>query len=819
VVSDAALAYVAAIAIGLIAFSPLAEQIPHRSALRFLAIMPLLWSALRCGPRDTATVSLVLSCFAIWGTLSSGGPFVGATLNESFLLLITFMISAAVPSLALSADVAIRRRVEASLRKQAQELHAMFSQAVVGMAQADPSGRFTLVNDRFCDIVQRSPDELLRQGIQDLTDPDDLSHMRDLLDYAVRTGESFVVENRYMLPDGSRVWVQNQVSVILDADGTVRHLLAMAEDVTARLRAEEQLRRAHDDLERAVHERTAALREANDILLSEIEQRKHLEAVLKRDIAERRKAQAALLESEQRFRLFIEGVTDYAIYMLNPEGFISNWNTGAQRVHQYTAAQIVGQHFSRFYPEEEQQQGEPARALQVAAYEGKYVAEGSRVRRNESVFWASTVIEAIRDEVGRLVGYAVITRDITERQEAEKALGRAQEQLAQSQKMEALGQLTGSIAHDFNNLLMIMSGHAQILRRRLSDPKLLQAVEAIHSAASRGESLTRQLLAFSRRQPLSPVVVDMKERIEAVRDMLVGSLRGNIELKCDIPADIWPVEVDIAELELALVNIAVNARDAMPGGGTITLCARNATLKKSDGVDQLEGDFIALAMSDSGVGIAPDVLAKIFEPFFTTKPLGKGTGLGLAQVYGFSRQSGGTVVAKSAVGSGTIITLYLPRSHAGVSKSAEAPPAQPVAAGHGTVLIVEDNREVAEVTASLVEQLGFRTLRAENATDALRQLQRGEKIRLVFSDIVMPGTMNGIALAQEISNRYHDIPVLLTSAYSDVAQAAEERFTIVRKPFQLPALEKAIHQLLGSHAGQDNGARVLQFSQGRGTSG
>jgi PAS domain S-box-containing protein len=695
----------------------------------------------------------------------------------------------------------------------------MFSQAIVGMAQADPTGRLTLINDRFCEIVQRPSDELLRQRIQDLTGPGDLSHMSDLLDYAIHTGESFVVETPYIRPDGSRVWVQNNVSAILDDSGTVHHLMTVAEDVTARRQAEEELQRAHDHLERTVLERTAALKEANHTLRSEIEQRKHVEALLKRDIAERRKTQEALLESERRFRLFIQGVTDYAIYMLDPDGSISNWNTGAQRIHQYTAREIVGQHFSRFYPEEEQRHGEPARALHAAAYEGKYRAEGWRVRRDESVFWASTVIEAIRDGAGTLVGYAVVTRDITERQEAEKALRRAQEQLAQSQKMEALGQLTGSIAHDFNNLLMIVSGHAQILRRRLSDPKQLQAVDAVHSAASRGESLTRQLLAFSRRQPLSPVVVELKERIEAVREMLVGSLRGNIELKCDIPADIWPVEVDIAELELALVNIAVNARDAMPGGGTITLSARNVTLKKSDGVDELEGEFIALAMTDSGVGIAPDVLGRIFEPFFTTKPLGKGTGLGLAQVYGFSRQAGGAVVAKSAIGSGTTITLYLPRSHAAVFRPAEAPPLQPVAAGRGTVLVVEDNPEVADVTSSLLEQLGFRTMRAENATDALSQLQRSDKIKLVFSDIVMPGSMNGIALAQEIGNRYPHVPVLLTSGYSDVVEAAEARFIILRKPFQLPALQRAIHEVLGRRETQENGARVLQFSQGRGTPG
>jgi two-component system NtrC family sensor kinase len=254
----------------------------------------------------------------------------------------------------------------------------------------------------------------------------------------------------------------------------------------------------------------------------------------------------------------------------------------------------------------------------------------------------------------------------------------------------------------------------------------------------------------------------------------------------------------------------------MPGAGTITLSALNVTLKKSDEVDQLEGDFVALTMSDTGVGIAPDVLPRIFDPFFPTKPLGKGTGLGLSQVYGFSHQSGGAVVVKSTLGSGTTVTLYLRRSHrATLNKFAEAPPAQPVATGRGTVLIVEDNAEVAEVTASLVEQLGYPTLRAENATDALNQLQRGEKINLVLSDIVMPGGMNGIALAQEIDNRYPQIPVLLNSAYSDMVQAAESRFVILRKPFQLPALEKSIREAVERGRDHDNGGRVLQLSRWR----
>ena len=247
--------------------------------------------------------------------------------------------------------------------------------------------------------------------------------------------------------------------------------------------------------------------------------------------------------------------------------------------------------------------------------------------------------------------------------------------------MEALGQLTGSIAHDFNNLLMIVSGQAQLLRRRLSDAKHLQAIDAIHRPPIAAKP-DAPAAGVSRRLPINPVVTDIRARWRH-HEMLVGSVRGNVQLKCDIPEDVWLVEVDIAELELALVNLAVNARDAMPGGGSITLSARNVTLKKNDGVDQLEGDFVALAMTDTGVGIAPDVLPRIFEPFFTTKALDKGTGLGLAQVYGLSHQSGGTVVATSAVGSGTTITIYLPRKHAALVEAVETPPTQPWFQGRG----------------------------------------------------------------------------------------------------------------------------------------
>jgi len=813
------LGIIATTLVGLVAFSPLFEDSAVRSALAFLAILPLLWTALRCGERDTATAVLILPCFAVWGALAGGGPFTPASADDGFLLLVVFMISISVVSLAVSAHVATRKRAEVRLRRHEQILRAMFSRSEIGFAQIDAAGRFTLANNRFCSIVGRSAPELLQMRVQDLVDLNDLPKMTDSIRHAFDNEKSFVLETRYVLPDASRRWIRSNVSAIADHGAAVRHLTLAVEDVTERRRADDDLKQAHDDLQKALKERTASLAQTSELLHSETEQRKRVEAALKHDIAERRKAQEALMESEWRFHTVIQGVTDYAIFMLDRGGYITNWNMGAQRIHQYAAAEIVGQHLSRFYNEEEQQRGEPARALHLAAYEGKCVVEGWRVRRDKSLFWASVVIEAIRDEVGTLTGFVNITRDMTERREAQASLERAQEQLAQSQKMEALGQLTGSIAHDFNNLLMIVSGHAQLLRRRLSDPKHLQAIDAVHSAANRGESLTRQLLAFSRRQPLNPVVTDLKARVESVHEMLLGSLRGNVELKYDMPDDIWPVEVDIAELELALVNIAVNARDAMPGGGSITLSVRNVTLKKSDEVDQLEGDFVALAMTDTGVGIAPDVLPRIFEPFFTTKALGKGTGLGLAQVYGFSHQSGGIVVATSTVGSGTTITIYLPRRQAVPVETIPAPPTQPIEAGQGTVLVVEDNAEVAEITASLVEQLGYQSVRAENAADALNRLRRGDKINLVLSDVVMPGAMNGIALAHEIANHYPEIPVVLTSGYSDVVHTAQARFTILRKPFQLSALEKAIREALERGAAREDGERVLQFSRWRGTVG
>jgi signal transduction histidine kinase len=410
------------------------------------------------------------------------------------------------------------------------------------------------------------------------------------------------------------------------------------------------------------------------------------------------------------------------------------------------------------------------------------------------LFFASVVIDAIHDEEGRLIGFAKITRDITERREAEAKLQRAQEQLAQSQKMEALGQLTGGVAHDFNNMLMVVSGNAQMLKRRLRDPKDLRAIEAIELASARSENLTRQLLAFSHRQALNPTTISLRQRLGSFHELLASSARGDINLLIDVHRSIWPVLVDIHELELALINLVVNARDAMPEGGTITITARNLRLELEDIPDGLCGEFVALTVTDTGCGIPPEILPKVFEPFFTTKEVDKGTGLGLSQVYGLSRQSGGTVTINSRAGEGTSVTIYLPRSRRPLSReptSAGEPPQ-----GNETILLVEDNREVQEVAELLLDQLGYRVFSVQSTAAALALLESGEPIDLVFTDIVMPGELDGVALAQCVRQEYPDVAVLLTSGYARAANLLEIGLPILRKPYQLATLARAIRDAL-----------------------
>jgi len=522
----------------------------------------------------------------------------------------------------------------------------------------------------------------------------------------------------------------------------------------------------------------------------------------------------ALDSAKRHFLILIESVVDYAIFALDKEGRVASWNSAAQKIMGYTAEEIIGKDFGIFYRPDERRAGAPNRALESAIKRGKYEVEGWRIRKNGTPFFITGSVSSNRDDAGNLLGFINILRDATERRDAEEKLVQAREQLAMSQKMEAIGKLTGGIAHDFNNLLMIIGGSAQIFARLL-DPKLPRAIEAIQIAAKRGESLTRQLLTFSRHQPLSPTVVDLNASIKNMRTMIESSLRGNIVYNENIGDGVWPVKVDLAELELAIVNIAVNARDAMPNGGTFTLSVNDVTLDQETGDNRLEGAFLAIAFSDTGTGIPPNLLSKMFDPFFTTKEVGKGTGLGLSQVYGFAHQAGGTVTADSKVGQGTTITVYLPVCVDEQIAGKEVSAAKTKAQQRQTVLVVDDSADVAEVTSSLFEHLGYETIYRESAEAALKLLEVGTKIDLVFSDIVMPGTIDGVGLAREIRARYPNLPVALTTGYSDAAIAAPANLRILRKPFDTEALRDFIHDIAPPRLLKSSGAPVASSTADR----
>ena len=400
------------------------------------------------------------------------------------------------------------------------------------------------------------------------------------------------------------------------------------------------------------------------------------------------------------------------------------------------------------------------------------------------------IIDPIRDDEQRLIGFAKITRDISERREAQLAMEKIQRQLAESQKLDALGQLTGGVAHDFNNLLMVITGSLHMLKKGAgSDPKLLRAAQAIETATSRGAALTRQLLTFARRQSVHPQTIDLTEQIYSVREVLDTGTGSAVELRIDVEDGIWPITVDPAEFETALVNLVINARDAMPRGGSVSIRARNIFIDDSE----RKGDHVAITVADTGVGIPPDIVAKVFDPFFTTKPIGKGTGLGLSQVHGFAHQAGGTVAVESELGSGTSFTICLPRSAPIITASPDE--TMPTAIGSGTVLLVEDNPDVATASIGLLEQLGYSVRWVSDAEAALEELERNG-ISLVFSDIVMPGKMDGLDLARTIREKYPDLPVLLASGYSDAAQNARSEFPILRKPYQIHELNQALSQLV-----------------------
>jgi len=539
----------------------------------------------------------------------------------------------------------------------------------------------------------------------------------------------------------------------------------------------------------------APIRDGDDILLGY--------AKITRDLTERRKTEAALRESEERFRLLVEGVTDYAIYMLDPEGHVTNWNPGAERIKGYTKEEIRGQHFSRFYTEEDLAADLPRRALEIAKREGKFEAEGWRVRKDGTRFWANVVIDPIYDDRRKLIGFAKITRDITERRSAQEALAQAQAALFQAQKMETVGQLTGGIAHDFNNLLTIIVNNLDLLTRNVTGARETRLIESAQRAAERGAKLTQQLLAFSRRQPLQPALHDPNILIEGFETVLRRACGETVRLSLSRPSRISTINVDGAQFEAALLNLVVNARDAMPEGGDLTIAMGEITVTEPRaaawGIPV--GPYVSLIVKDTGVGMPKDVASRVFEPFFTTKEVGKGTGLGLSQVYGFITQSGGHIELASEPGQGTTITMLLPAHGDGQHEPGDEDSpdvVRPARETAGTVLIVEDEPAVLDVATEIFDSLGYDVLTAPDATQAIEVLERDVPIHVLFSDVIMPNGMNGVELSRKARELRPGIKVLLASGYPMSAlpsEGFEEGISFISKPYRWTELADKLRAL------------------------
>jgi PAS domain S-box-containing protein len=530
-------------------------------------------------------------------------------------------------------------------------------------------------------------------------------------------------------------------------------------------------------------------------------------AKVTRDMTEQRAAQLAALESERRFRLLVQGVTDYAIYMLDPDGHITNWNAGAARIKGYSEQEIVGEHFSRFYAPEDIDVRLPWNALEKARREGRYEAEGWRVRKDGTRFWAGVVVDAIYDETGTLIGFAKITRDLTERREAQLELERSREQLFQAQKMEAIGQLTGGLAHDFNNLLTGISGSLELLRARIAQGRLRDLdryITSAQSATSRAAALTHRLLAFARRQTLDSRTVDVNRLIAGMEDMLRRTVGPAIELETVLSASLWPTLCDPNQLETAILNLCINARDAMPDGGRLTVETQNSWIDERSAKerDLQSGQYVAICVTDTGSGMTPEVLARAFDPFYTTKPMGQGTGLGLSMVYGFTRQSNGQVRLYSEVGSGTTVRIYLPRHFGEAEAEAEPPQFEAMAhAGAGeTVLIVDDEPTVRMLITEVLEELGYAAIEAADSVSGMKVLNSDVRIDLLITDVGLPGGLNGRQMADAARGKRPGLKVLFITGYAENAAIGNGHLQpgmhVLAKPFAMDKLAARIKLII-----------------------
>jgi len=516
-------------------------------------------------------------------------------------------------------------------------------------------------------------------------------------------------------------------------------------------------------------------------------------AKITRDLTERQQAEQALRETQEEFRLLVQSVTDYALYMIDREGNVVSWNAGAERIKGYRPDEVIGRHFSTFYTEEDRAAGEPARALDAAEHEGRYDKEGWRVRKDGTRFWAHVVIDPIRAPDGTIRGFAKITRDITERRETQRKLDEAREALFQSQKMDAIGQLTGGVAHDFNNLLTAIIGSLELVQKRIDeDPRTTPLVANALQAAQRGATLTQRMLAFARRQELTAEPTDIRLLVSGMADLLDRSLGSTIRIVIRFTPSIGRVMVDRNQLEMALLNLAVNARDAMPSGGELLLEAHEETLGPANGFGLAPGRYAVLSVIDQGEGMDEATLRRATEPFYTTKGLGKGTGLGLSMVHGLAEQLGGRLRLQSVPGEGTTASLWLPviAQPAVAETEPPAPEPEPPQTRPLAILAVDDDGLVLINTAAMLEDRGHRVAIAYSAREALELLAQ-QRFDLLITDQGMPG-MTGAELIERVEAQYPDLPIVLATGYAELPPGLALAVPRIAKPFRQQQLLDAV---------------------------
>lgn len=516
-------------------------------------------------------------------------------------------------------------------------------------------------------------------------------------------------------------------------------------------------------------------------------------AKVTRDLTERKRAEEALRSSEERFRLLVEGVTDYAIYMLDPAGRVTSWNAGAARSKGYTAAEIIGEHVSRFYVPEEVAAGIPQRALALACEHNHFESEGWRVRKDGSRFWANVVIDPIRNFEGTLLGYAKVTRDLTERREAQLALERSREAFFHSQKMEAIGQLTGGVAHDFNNLLSAIIGSLDLAERRAaSGADITRFLRNARLAAERGATLTQRMLAFARKQELTMSVVDLESSVRNMADLFLRTLGNGITIETYFPESLAPVQADAAQLELALLNLVVNARDAMPEGGRISISARAA---EGDGLTLPIGQYSVLSVTDEGQGMDAEALRRATEPFYTTKGVGRGTGLGLPMVLGMAEQCGGRLILHSVPGVGSTAEVWL-KVAAETAPQAEQPPCQREFDRQLDILVVDDDVIVLMNAVAMLEDMGHRVHEASSGQAALAILTE-RPVDLLITDYAMPA-INGIELISAALDLRPELRTAMLSGYADLPEGAELSIPRLSKPYDDADLRRLIATVMSA---------------------